>query len=168
MLLLLILSASANAGDVTKLPGYAFKYSIETTASKETIWRLWSDVKNWKKYDTILEFSYLENDTEFAAGAIGYVKAKDAPKTKFELIEVNTPISFVESLKLPLFSSLELKRYFETNDNGKTTFTHEIGFKGPFRWLMYAVVAGTFKKETPLVMSRLKAVAEKEEPLEIN
>ena len=81
---------------------------------------------------------------------------------------MNKPISFIESLKLPLFSTLELKRYFETNDNGKTTFTHEIEFRGPFRWLMYAVVADTFKKETPLVMSRLKAIAEKEESLEIN
>lgn len=169
VILVLVLSpTTGQAADIVNLPGYAFKYSVETSASKTTIWHLWEDVENWKKYDTILQYSYLEDDAEFETGAIGYVQAQGAPKTKFELIAVNKPISFVESLKLPLFTTLELKRYFQTNDNGKTTFTHEIEFRGRFRWLMYAVVAGTFKKETPLVMSRLKAVAEKEESLEID
>ena len=163
ILLWILLPGVGQADDIVELPGYAFKYSVETSASKATIWRLWEDVENWKKYDTVLQYSYLKDDAEFEAGAIGYIKAKGAPRTRFELIKVNKPDSFVESLKLPLFNSLLLKRYFEVNEAGKTTFTHEIEFKGPLRWLMYALIGGTFKKETPLVMGRLKDVAEMEE-----
>ena len=163
ILLYVLLLTAGHAAKIVNLPGYAFKYSLETSASKATIWRLWEDVENWKKYDTILQYSYLQDNAEFEAGAIGYVKAKGAPKTRFELIEVNKPTSFVESLKLPLFNSLLLKRYFEVNDSGKTTFTHEIEFKGPLRWLTHALIGSTFKKETPLVMGRLKDIAEMEE-----
>ncbi len=152
-----------NAVEIIKLPGCAFKYSVETTAEKSTIWRLWSDVENWKKFDTLLEYSYLVDNSDFTTGAVGYIKADGAFKTKFELTDVNAPHAFVESLKLPLYSTIELKRYFEINDNGNTTFTHEVDFKGPLKWLIYALSAGTFKKELPLVMERLKDVAEREE-----
>lgn len=149
--------------DVIVLPNYSLKYSVETTAKKSTIWRLWSDVENWKKFDTILEYSYLVDDAEFEVGSIGYLKAEGAPKTKFELIQVNEPDSFVESLKIPLWQTIELQRYFEVNENGTTTFTHEVNFKGGLRLVMYGLLAGTFKKELKHVMSQLKEVAEKEE-----
>jgi len=148
---------------IIDLDGCSYKLSIPTSASKKTIWRLWADVENWKDYDTILEYSYLEDDAKFEVGATGYVNARGAPKTKFELIEVNSGKSFVESLKLPLYNQLELKRYFEKNAAGQTIFTHEVEFKGPLKSLMYLLLANTFKKELPLVMGRLKALAEKHE-----
>ncbi len=163
LFLFLLASTQVSAAEIIKLPGCAFKYSVETSAKKSTIWRLWSDVENWKKFDTLLEYSYLVNDASFTTGAVGYIKADGAFKTRFELTEVNAPNSFIESLKLPLYSSIELKRYFEINDSGNTTFTHEVDFKGPLKWLIYAVSAGTFKKELPLVVGRLKDVAEREE-----
>jgi len=149
--------------DVVVLPNCSLKYSVETTAKKSTIWRLWSDVENWKKFDTILKYSYLENDAKFEVGAVGYLKAKGAPKTKFELVEVKESESFIESLKIPLWQTIELQRYFEVNENGLTTFTHEVNFKGGLRQVMYAILAGTFKKELKHVMTNLKEVAEAEE-----
>ena len=48
----------------------------------------------------------------FKSGVIGYLIAKSAPKIKFEQIEVNEAVSFIESLKIPLWQIIELHRYF--------------------------------------------------------
>jgi len=159
----LTISQMTTAAEVTKLGACAYKLSVSTSASKKTIWHLWEDVKNWKDYDTILQYSYLLDDAPFAVGATGYVKASNAPKTKFELVAVNHGISFVESLKLPLFSSLLLKRRFEPSEEGTTIFTHEVEFKGSAKYLMCMIMAGTFKKELPRVMHNLRDVAEQKE-----
>lgn len=165
-MVLLFFSLPTLCAEVITTGPYSYKLSVETSAKKSTVWRLWEDVENWKKYDTILEYSYLVDGAAFEKGAIGYVNARGAPKTKFELLEVNPGVSFDESLKLPLFSSLLLRRYFEPSESGPTIFTHEVEFKGPARWLMYRIMAKTFRKELPLVMGNLRDVAELEESQE--
>jgi len=157
-----------NIEDVVELPNYSLKYSVETTAKKSTIWRLWSDVENWKKFDTLLEYSYLVDDAKFETGAIGYLNAKGAPKTKFKLIEVNPGISFTERLSVPLYQTIDLQRYFEINEKGTTTFTHEVNFKGSLKPVMYALLCRTFKKELIHVMRNLKDVAELEDAMLIS
>ena len=148
---------------VQVLKGYRLKYSVETSASQSTIWRLWSDVKHWNKFDTLLEYSYLDNGNEFEQGATGVIKAEGANKTRFKLQDVVDGVSFTETLYVPLYQSIDLKRYFEESDTGTTVFTHEVVFRGRLRFLIYAVAASTFKSELPLVMGRLKDVAEQEE-----
>ena len=162
-MILLLSSLTAWGTEVITTGSYSYKLSVETSAKKSTVWRLWEDVENWKEYDTILEYSYLVDGAKFEKGAVGYVNARGAPRTKFELLEVNPGVSFVESLKLPLFSSLRLKRYFETSESGLTIFTHEVEFKGPAKWLMFQIMAKTFKQELPLVMNNLRDIAELEE-----
>ena len=149
--------------DVERLPNYSFKLSVATSANKATIWRLWSDVENWNTYDTILQYSYLLDDANFVAGAEGFVKAKGAPKTKFELIEVQAPLGFVERLKIPLYQAIELRRYFEPDAQGKTVFTHEVNFRGSLRWLAHALLGNNFRHETVRVMTRLRDLAERQE-----
>jgi len=146
--------------EVEVKPAYVLKYSITTTAQKENIWHLWQDVENWKKFDTLLEYSKLDPPYEFKENATGIIKAEGAPRTRFELIDVNPGVSFVEKLNVPLFQSIELHRYFEEGHGDKTVFTHEVHFKGRLRFLIYWLAAKSFKKELPLVMGRLKELAE--------
>lgn len=148
---------------VQRLPNYSFKLSVATDASKATIWRLWTDVENWKTYDTILQYSHLIDGADFVVGAEGYVKAKGAPKTKFELIEVQAPTGFVERLKIPLYQAIELRRYFEEDADGRTVFTHEVNFRGSLRWLTHALLGNNFRHETVRVMTRLRDLAETQE-----
>jgi len=145
---------------VQVLEGYRLKYSVETTAKQSTIWHLWSDVENWKKFDTLLEYSYLDEGYQFELGATGAVKADGASKTRFKLIELTSGVSFTERLFVPLYQSIDLKRYFEESDQGNTIFTHEVVFKGRLRFLVYRIAARSFKTELPLVMGRLRDVAE--------
>ena len=146
--------------EIVQIDACTYRLTLSTKAKPETIWKLWEDVNNWKDYDTILQYSYLKDEAEFAVGAIGYVKAEGAPKTKFEIIQVDSGNSFIESLKLPLWSILELKRYVSQNSDGDTIFTHEVEFKGWMKRAYYLLLAKTFKKELHLVMGRMRDLAE--------
>lgn len=160
----LVIFSPAYAGDeVVHLPNYSFKYSATTTASKETIWKFWSDVENWKDFDERLTYSYLSDGEKFETGATGYLKGKNAPKTKFELVEVNEFVSFIERLKMPLYQTVELQRYFEESEEGTTTFVHEVNFTGPLRAITYRLLCGPFKKDLKLVIESLKELAEADE-----
>jgi len=139
---------------------YILTHSVITSADPETIWHLWSDVENWKQFDTLVEYSHLEKDAEFTNDTKGVVKAQGAPKTKFKLLAVVDGISFTERLYVPLFQTIDLKRHVGINQNGKTVFTHEVHFRGRLRYFVHLAAARTFEKELPLVMGRLKAVAE--------
>ena len=158
-----LIIASAYANEVIKLPNYAMKLSIETTASKAKIWHLWEDVENWKDYDERLEYSYLVDNAPFETGAVGYVKGKGAPKSKFVLTKVIKEESFTEVLQLPLWQSIHLQRYFEESQNDNTVFTHEVQFKGGMKSVFYWLLAGPFKKDLQKVMTEMKALAEKPE-----
>lgn len=142
------------------LPEYSLKYSATTTASKETLWGLWSDVENWKEFDERLAYSYLIDGADFKTGATGYLKANLGMRTKFILTEVNEGLSFTENLNIPLYQTVELKRYFIENEDGTITFTHEVSFKGRLRSVAYALLCGAFKKDLKLVVERLKEIAE--------
>ena len=151
---------SAHANEVIKLSDYAMKLSIETTASKPTIWHLWEDVENWKSYDKRLEYSYLVDGASFETGAIGYVKGMGAPKSKFVLVKVVKGESFTEILKLPLWQTIHLKRYFEKDQNGNTVFSHEVQFKGRMKSIFHWFLAKPFKKDLKKVMLSMKTLAE--------
>lgn len=138
----------------------SYSLTLTSTTSKEIIWQLWEEVENWKSYDTVLQYSYLVEDSKFEVGAIGYVKAKGAPKTKFEITQMELGDSFVESLKLPLWNTLELKRKVVSVNQGEVEFTHEVEFKGPLRGLMYSLLAKRFKTDLKMVMVNMKGIAE--------
>ena len=157
-----LLTAQVDTGEVIDLPGRSFKYSTTTSASKSTIWRLWTDVENWKKFDTLLEYSSLNEGIGFAEGAVGYLKAEGAPRTRFEIREVNEAESFLVQLKLPLYQVIDQRRYFEMNNTGGTTFTHEVSFRGGLSPIVYFLLRRIYKRETQSVVERLKLVAEAE------
>ncbi len=150
---------------VEVLSDYRLKLSLPTSASPERIWELWKDVENWKQFDTLLEYSHLDEGHTFESGASGHIKARGAMRTRFTLKEVNQGISFTETLFVPLYQQIELKRYvlaIPASDTQKahTLFTHEVVFKGRLRFLIYVAAAPSFKKELPLVMQRLRKLAE--------
>lgn len=157
------LSAQAITGEVINLPGYAFKYSAETSASKSTVWKLWIDVENWNAFDTALEYSYLEEGTTFGEGARGYLNAEGAPGVSFEIVDFSDKQSFTVQLNIPLYQVIQQRRYFELDNNGKTIFTHEVKFSGGLSPLVYLFLQRIYKKETQLVVEQLKCLAERQQ-----
>lgn len=151
--------------DVEVLTGYRLRLTLPTSASPETIWAFWEDVENWKQFDRLLEYSNLDSGHVFESGASGYIKASGASRTRFRLSEVERGIGFTETLFVPLYQQIALKRYVRAvpasdTQEAHSLFTHEVVFKGRLRFLAYALAASSFKKELPLVMGRLRALAE--------
>jgi Polyketide cyclase / dehydrase and lipid transport len=62
---------------------WSFEYTHPTTASPETIWRLWSDVSNWSRWDTDLEEVTL--DGEFTEGAKGALRPEGMESFPFTI-----------------------------------------------------------------------------------
>ena len=153
-------STKPQAGDALKFSNYSIKKSVTTSADKAIIWNLWMDVNNWKEFDERLEYSYIIDNKKLEKGALGYLKAKNGPKTKFEITEFKEHISFTEVLKLPLYQTIELKRYFNKSDNNDTVFTHEVIFRGRLRFATCALLCGAFKKDIQLVLQQMKILAE--------
>ena len=160
LLFFLLQTSIGHAQGIETLPNYSFKYSAATKASKEDIWKLWSDVENWKKFDERIEYSRLKEGHDFSVGAQGYLKGKNAPKTAFELIEVHPNVSFKQRLKLPLYQTIELQRYFEESPDGQTIFTHEVNFKGRLKPLTYLLLCSAFKKDLELVIDQIQSIAD--------
>jgi len=160
-----ILSISlALASNVEELGNYSMKLSVKTTASKESIWQLWEEVENWKSFDERLEYSYLiGEEAKFEAGVSGYLKGQGAPKTPFVITEMISGTSFTEVLKLPLWQTIHLKRYFEKSDKDETIFTHEVVFRGGLKSLYYCLLSGPFKEDLTKVMGKMKQLAEQSE-----
>ncbi|MEL7427607.1 MAG: polyketide cyclase, partial [Bacteroidota bacterium] len=58
-LMLITMNATAQDSEPTNKH---FWYSLPTTASAEQIWQVWTDVPNWKNWDTGLQDATLEGD----------------------------------------------------------------------------------------------------------
>ena len=138
---------------------YSFSYSANTLASKEEIWELWVDVENWKQFDERLEYSFIENNQQFADGATGYLKGRNAPRTKLRIEQVNSDKSFSVRLLLPLSQSIEMQRYFEETETG-TQFTHKVIFHGWLKPLFFLALAAPFKSDLHLVVDSIQTIAD--------
>lgn len=133
-----------------------FWHSERTKASSEKIWNLWTDVSLWSSWDTGLRDATMEGD--FTLKATGHIISLEGRKTKFKVVEYDAGKSYTFKTKLPL-GSLYVKRYLEVND-GTTTFTHEVWFKGLSRGIFAKVFGGKFRKMLPDVLTKLKNIAE--------
>ncbi len=133
-----------------------FWYSLETTASPETIWSIWTDVPNWKEWDAGLKDANLEG--EFALKAKGKITSLEGRKSKFKVIEYVEGQSYTYKTSLPL-GGLYVKRYLNTQ-NGKTTFTHEVWFQGLTGGLFAKAFGENFRNMLPDVLGKIKEIAE--------
>lgn len=133
-----------------------FWHTIETSASPETIWKIWTDVPHWKDWDDGLKDAKLKGD--FSKGTKGFIFPKKGRKTKFKIVELEEGKSYTFKTNLPL-GSLFVKRTLVVK-NGKTFFTHEVWFKGITKGIFAKVLGKDFRKILPDVMNKIKTQAE--------
>jgi hypothetical protein len=122
---------------------------------KEDIWRLWSDVNNWPRWDTELE--YCKMDASFAAGSHFILKPIKGPKVKIVLSEVINNKKFTDYTKFPgaiMYDSHEL----EETSNG-LCITSTITVKGFLGFLWTKLVAKNVAAGVPKQMDALVELA---------
>ena len=88
-----------------------FSQTLETSASPETIWTIWTNVQAWPTWDTELEYAKLEYaklEGPFALGAKGKLKAKGNQEAEFVITTLEPGRSYTLSTILPMNSSLNV------------------------------------------------------------
>ncbi len=133
------------------------KVTIETNATKEQIWNLWTNVENWNKWDNQVEFSKLNG--KFEKGTSGVLKPINSPKSKFELISVENLKQFTTRSYLPL---TKMDFTHELNKKkGQLYVTHGVKITGVLTFLFSRVIGERIISELPNTMERLSKMAEK-------
>jgi len=133
-----------------------FWYTLETQASPEAIWQVWTDVARWKDWDTGLKDA--EMPAPFELHAKGTIISLEGRKSKFKVVEFEPGQMCTYKTKLPL-GSLYVKRYLK-QEGGKTTFTHEVWFAGLTKGIFAKAFGGKFRGMLPGVLQNIKAIAE--------
>lgn len=135
----------------------SFHHEVETRAPPPAIWRLWTDVTTWPSWDTELESVRL--DAPFAVGVTGTLKGKGSPEAAFVIDEVVPGTRYRFSTKLPFGGALVIERTLTPTAAG-TRFQHDVRFQGFGGWLMSGFLGASYRKALPVVMEKLRALAE--------
>ncbi|MDI9356345.1 MAG: hypothetical protein QM536_04870 [Chitinophagaceae bacterium] len=131
--------------------------SRKTTATKEQIWKLWTDVPNWNVWDKEVETSKLFG--QFQTGTKGILKPVEGPKAKFEIIELTNLKSFTIRSFLPLCKMDFIHTINQAKD--RLEITHKIVMTGFMTFLFSRAIGHKIKGGLPLVVEKLIELAEK-------
>ena len=143
-----------------------FSNTVETTASAEDIWAIWTNVERWPEWDSELVSACL--DGAFALHATGHLVPKQGGRSRFvisQFADSGSPESrsYRLSVQLPL-CKLHVRRFFEDalleEAQDKLRFTHEVSFEGPSAFLFSALLGRRFRAVLPQVMQSIKVMAE--------
>ena len=122
---------------------------------KEDIWRIWSDVNSWPKWDKELEYCKMEN--MFTEGNQFILKPKGGPKVKITLCEVKPNEKFTDYCKFfgaIMYDAHELEEMQEG-----LRITNTITVTGPFSFIWVNLVAKKVANSIPTHMDALVDLA---------
>jgi Polyketide cyclase / dehydrase and lipid transport len=156
IILLTMLTMQAHAQE-KKATKKHFWHTVETTASPDAIWAIWTNVQNWKTWDTGLKDASMSDN--FALNAKGVITSLEGKKSKFKIVAFEKGVSYTFKTNLPL-GGLYVKRSLEVK-NGVTFFTHEVWFSGLTGGIFANMFGEKFKGMLPEVMENIKKIAEK-------
>jgi hypothetical protein len=141
---------------IAQQTNYHFSDTEQTTASAEAIWKIWTDVPNWKQWDDGLKESTLEGD--FKVGAKGKLIPDKGPKSKFVVSEMQEGKSYTFKTRIP-FGWLIIERTLQ-NESGTTSFTHDVQFTGLLKKALGKKIGKRYREMLPSVMVKIKKLAE--------
>jgi len=134
-----------------------FWHSIETSASPEHIWEIWTDVATWKDWDSGLQDAEMED--AFALNSKGVILSLDGRKARFKVVAYQPGQSYTYKTRLPL-GGLYVKRTLSER-NGQTVFTHEVWFSGLTKGIFAKALGADFMQKLPGAMQALQTIAER-------
>ena len=130
------------------------EYSLEIDTTKEIIWSLWADVRNWNKWNIGVEYSNLNGN--FKNGTYGSVKTSNWSKALFLSFELKNCIenkSFIKRIKLPL-CVIDFGHELIDEDQ-KLTLKHYIKIYGPLAFYYKKKIGYYAARCLPLSVKKL-------------
>jgi len=152
----ILFTMQANAQD-KKQTNKHFWNTLETTADPSDIWSIWTNVNQWKTWDSGLKDAMMNE--AFQLNAKGEIISLEGRKSKFKIVEIEEGVSYTFKTNLPL-GGLYVKRYL-SQKNGLNYFTHEVWFKGLTSGIFAKMFGTKFKEMLPEVMANIQEIAEK-------
>lgn len=110
------------------MANYEYEHSIETTASADAVWALWSDVSRWTEWDTGL--TAIELTGPFEVGSTGTMTMPGRPPIDFRLTEVVPGTAFTDETVLP-GAVLRFGHTATPLPDGRLRVTHRVEIDGP-------------------------------------
>ncbi|MEM9078499.1 MAG: SRPBCC family protein [Bacteroidota bacterium] len=133
-----------------------FWNTAKTSATPEKIWAIWTDVPNWKMWDSGLKDATL--DGTFELKTKGKIISLEGRTSRFKITAYIPGKSYTFRTRLPL-GALNLKRYLKVKQ-GVTFFTHEVWFTGLAGGIFAKRFGPEFRSLLPEVMEKIKILAE--------
>jgi Polyketide cyclase / dehydrase and lipid transport len=130
--------------------------SIETIATPKQIWKLFSDVPGWKKWNAGIE--KIEIQGPFVPGTIFTMKVPNGPTFTSKLIEVKENQIFSDETIIDQ-NHVVVHHIITPLSSGNSRITYKTEISGPLATEFGPMVTGDF----PQVLSALKELAEKSE-----
>ena len=127
---------------------------IETTATPAQIWKLFSDVPGWKKWNAGIE--KIEMQGPFTKGTVFTMKVPDGPTFSSRLIEVQENQIFSDETIIDQ-NRVVVHHIITPVASGNSRITYKTEISGPDVADLGPMVTGDF----PHVLSMLKKIAEK-------
>ena len=131
--------------------------SVETKASPQTAWKLWSDASTWPEWNPDVQSMTLNGP--FAAGTTGTMKTKQGTRA-IQLTEVVPGQSFrLETTVIPLTRFAFICKV-SPGSAGKTTLSQSIQVGGPLGGLLGGVMGKQIADTFPALLQGLARKAE--------
>jgi polyketide cyclase/dehydrase/lipid transport protein len=130
------------------------QHSHKTTADRDAVWALWSDVATWPEWDSGLDDVTI--DGPFAPGTTGRLKPSGGPAVRFTVTETRPGEGFSDVTRLPLARMRFDHRLAESGD-GHTLIEQRVTITGPLTPLWSRVIGRGIARDLP---DTLRALAE--------
>lgn len=127
-----------------------------TSASKEKIWDLWSDVQNWKTWDKDVESAELFG--AFRQGTKGVMKPSEGPRATFRITECTQLKSFTNTSLLPLCRMDFIHTIKEIG--GRVEIKHKVVMTGALTFLFSRIIGKKLEEGLPHAVDSLIKKAE--------
>lgn len=109
---------------------FTYQHTIETDATPEAVWKLYSDVSTWAAWDDGAE--YVQLDGPFVVGSKGVAKFNGQDPFAFALLEVVPNERFTDETVVPDAGiSVRVTHTLALLANGRTQITHAFAIDGP-------------------------------------
>lgn len=136
----------------------SWEHSAESTAAKEDVWPLYSDVARWSDWSPGVEWARL--DGPFEVGTKGRSKPPRSPALRFRLTAVDPGAMFASEVRLP-GARLFFEHRIEHLEPG-ARITHQVTLSGPLSFLYLASVRRNTEQALSAGVDRLAQIADSE------
>lgn len=123
----------------------------------EDVWKIWSDINNWKDWFHDVEFAQIEG--ELSANAAFYIQFKNESPITYKIIRIFDGYKFI-SARIFFGATLYDTRALDTSIDG-VRLVRTITLAGPLAWFWKYKIAKQIMSKSSLELEALASKAQK-------